>query len=571
MREHNIARMAVTAGLALSMAFGPAVAPVVAFAEDATGTTDATSTSTTASSGTGSVTISKNANNTSDATTTLGYQIFKADVVDNGSSKTASNITWASEEVGKVVVAQIKALDPDYAGTTAQNAADYLSTHLPAEGSSGTSTIIESDKLYSNIANALRGDTSVSSTPLTIGVAKDLSAGYWLFLTDSTSTDNGTNQVGSAPIYAVVGGSALTISPKTNLPKVTKQVKNDATGADWSNVADSQVGQSLQYRLKGTVADAIPSYDTYYYKFTDTLSAGLTADSSTVAVTVDTNGTEYTVPATATTTDGNHTNYTTTLTTNTDGTSVLGVEFTDLKTLKDVSGTAVPVNATTNVYVTYSAALNSKAVVASGYNDNSVTLTYSNNPGTDSKGDSAPSTVRDYTFKLNLVKVDSSQQSTKLSGAKFTIRTKTPDEGAGTQPQYVQADGTLGTTAHEFTTGDDGTISVSGLDVGTYTVEETQAPSGYNTVASFDFGITATYDTTGALTKAEASTTNANAADAASKDGVITVTVKDKAGMSLPLTGQAGVTLTWVAGGLVLAVAVTHLVRSRKRSEGGAE
>ncbi|MEE8704902.1 MAG: hypothetical protein SOH58_07880 [Olsenella sp.] len=177
MREHNIARMAVTAGLALSMAFGPAASPVVAFAEDATGATDATSTSTTASSGTGSVTILKNANNTSDTTSTLGYQIFKADVVDNGSSKTASNITWASEEVGNVVVAQIKALDSSYKGTTAQDAADYLSTHLPAEGSSGTSTIIESDKLYSNIANALRGDTSVSSTPLTIGKAQDLSAG----------------------------------------------------------------------------------------------------------------------------------------------------------------------------------------------------------------------------------------------------------------------------------------------------------------------------------------------------------------------------------------------------------
>ena len=559
MREHNIARMAATAGLALAMALGSVAVPVAAFADD-----------TTTTSANGSVTILQNANNKSDATTTLGYQIFKADVVDNGSSKTASNITWASEEVGKVVVEQIKALDSSYAGTTAQDAADYLSTHLPAEGSSGTSTIIESNKLYSNIANALREDTNLTPTELTIGVAQDLSTGYWFFLTNTTSTDNGTNQVGSAPIYAVVGGSALAVSPKTTLPTVTKQVKNDATGANWSNVADSQVGQSLQYRLIGSVADAIPSYTTYYYKFTDTLSAGLTADSSTVAVTVETDGTSYMVPATVTTTDGIHTNYTTMLTTNTDNTSVLGVEFTDLKSLKDASGTAIPVNGTTKVYVTYSAVLNSNAVVANGYNDNSVMLTYSNNPGTDSKVYSTPSSVRDYTFKLNLVKVDSSQQSTKLSGAKFTIQATTPDEGAGTQ--YVQADGSLGDTAYEFTTDSTGSISVSGLDVGKYTVVETQAPSGYNTVASFDFEIRATYDTTGALTKVEASSSNSTAADASTDtNGLVTVTVKDKPGMSLPLTGQAGVTITWIAGGAVLALGITHLVRSRKNSEDNAE
>lgn len=570
MKQHtSIAAKAIAAGLSFALTMGSVAAPVTIALADDTGTS-ASSTTTTAASKTGSVTIEKNANNTSDATTTIGYQIFTADVVDNGigTPKTASNIAWASDEVATVVNAQITAFAEEsgstYKGTTAQEAADYLATHLPAEGSSGTDTIIESGKLYSNIANALRADENLTPTTLTIGEPQDLSEGYWLFLTDSDSTNNGTNQVGTAPIYAVVGGSALTISPKTDLPTVTKQVKNDKTGADWGNVADSQVGQNLQYRLSGTVADALPSYTTYYYKFTDTLSAGLTADSSTVEVTVNTNGTDYTVASTS---------YATSLASNTDGTSTLGVEFSDLKSLKDAtSGAAIPVNATTKVFVTYNAKLDKDKAykVASGYNDNSVKLTYSNNPGTDSTGDTAPASVRDYTYKLNLVKVDSSQQSTKLSGAKFTIQATKPDEGAGTK--YVQADGTLGTDAHEFTTGDDGSISVSGLDVGTYTVVETQAPKGYNTVASFDFSIMATYDAAGVLTKVGASTTNATAADASvGSDDAVTVTVKDKAGMSLPLTGQAGVTLTWVAGGVVLAFGITHLVRSRKRDENSAE
>ena len=271
----NLARIAVTAGLTMAMTLGGVALPATA-AFAAT---------------TGNVTILKNANNTADATTTLGYQIFKGDVVDSGTSKTVSNIEWANTEVGPVVVAQIKALDSTYAGKTAQDAADYLSTHLPAEGSSGTSTIIESNKLYSNIANALRADGKLTPTTLTPGTPpSSLSAGYWLFLTDTTSTANTdsaskVDQVGSAPIYAVVGDGDLKISPKSTLPTVDKEVKNDATGSDWGKVADSEVGQDLQYRLTGTVSDAIPSYDTYYYKFTDTLSAGLTADTSSVAVT----------------------------------------------------------------------------------------------------------------------------------------------------------------------------------------------------------------------------------------------------------------------------------------------
>lgn len=550
----NLARIAVTAGLTMVMTLGGVALPATA-AFAAT---------------TGNVTIQKNANNKADETTTLGYQIFTGDVVDSGTSKTVSNIDWASTEVGTVVVAQIKALDSTYAGKTAQDAADYLSMHLPAEGSSGTSTIIESNKLYSNIANALRADTSLTPKTLTPGTASNLSAGYWLFLTDTTSTANTdsaskVDQVGSAPIYAVVGDGDLSVSPKSTLPTVNKEVKNDATGSDWGKVADSEVGQDLQYRLTGTVSDAIPSYSTYYYKFTDTLSAGLTADTSSVAVTVLTNGTTYTVASDS---------YATTLTSNADGTSTLGVEFNDLKTIKDSTGATIPVTGASKVYVTYNAKLDaSKAYkVASERNDNTVKLTYSNNPGTDSKGDSTPSTVGDYTFKLKMDKVDSSDGSKTLKGAKFTIQATGADEGAG--KQYVQKDGTLGSDSYEFTTTTDAdgyaSISVSGLDVGKYTVVETQAPSGYNTVAQFDFEIRATYDGTGTITKVEASTSNANAADASTDStGLVTVTVKDKAGMSLPLTGQAGVTATWIAGGIVLAIGVTHLVRSRR--ENGSE
>ena len=53
--------------------------------------------------------------------------------------------------------------------------------------------------------------------------------------------------------------------------------------------------------------------------------------------------------------------------------------------------------------------------------------------------------------------------------------------------------------------------------------------------------------------------------------GMVHLTVTDKKGSNLPLTGLNGVTFTWIAGGAVLCIGVVHLIRSRKRDEGSEE
>ena len=50
-------------------------------------------------------------------------------------------------------------------------------------------------------------------------------------------------------------------------------------------------------------------------------------------------------------------------------------------------------------------------------------------------------------------------------------------------------------------------------------------------------------------------------------NGTVTLTVKNKKGSNLPLTGLNGVTFTWIAGGAVLCIGVAHLIRSRKQAE----
>ena len=551
MWEHNIARMAVTAGLALSMAFGPAVAPVVAFAEDGTATQ-------------GDITIKANTHVSSDTTTLLGYRLFKADVADqtvgSTTSKAVSNITWGSTQAQSAVEDAIKTIEPTYAGTSAQDAAEWLSTH--ASGS-GSATVVDANDAFGKIAAAMR-TAGATATTITPDTKATLDEGYWLFVTDSGTTSNMIDKVGTAPIYAVVGGSAVTVDQKSSLPTVNKYIKNDAKGSDWAKVADSQIGQDINYKLTGTVATALASYDTYYYSFKDVLDSGLTADSNSVKVMVQNPATG---DAAQTETQVRADDYVVALDS---ATNTLTVTVNDLKSVKDTNGNAIPITSNSVVNVYYTAKLNSKAMVASKSNDNTVTLTYSNNPGTNDHGDTTPATVRDYTYQLMLMKVDSSDNSKGLQGAKFTIQATGADEGAG--KMYVQQDGTLGDEKHEFTSNSDGSIAVSGLDAGEYTVVETQAPEGYNTVPTFTFQIYPVYqDTTGDIDRIRVQTSNASVSTINAYDGVVDLVVKDKAGMSLPLTGQAGITITWIAGGAVLALGITHLVRSRKNAEDSAE
>lgn len=575
----NIARLAVTAGLTAALSFGGVMAPVtMAFAE-------------------GGSTVTFDCGDYAGSTTYKGIQIFKANVTTTNGTTTASNIDWGSPEVKTAVVAAIHEKDSTYTSTNAQDAADWLNEHNKDADQTDSNTRVNSGHVLSVIASKLEktGDwtkTSAGSSSLT-----GLNAGYWLFLTDTAGKPAGkSTDAFTSPVYTVIDGtSETTVKPKKSVPTVEKKILDDSKvkggnvtdETEWVDAADSQNGQVVNYKLTGTIADNYASYDSYSYKFKDTLEKGLDYVDGSLSV-YALNGDAYTEIAPA--------SYS--VTNPTDSSRDLVVDFSrgenGLKSATAKDDGPLTINANTNIVVFYKAKLNAKAVIAGANNKlegnpNTVTLEYSNNPMVAGTGTSAPDTVVDYTYGLQINKVDLGTEAA-LEGAQFTITT-TGDEN-NRVAKYVAKDGTLSNDEVLLTTDANGLIQLTGLDAGTYTVTEKKAPNGYTAVSSFEFTIDptikddgqgykltkldGTLDPKGQAGKVIAGLTDGKSGDnkleakngtLTNADGTFNITVGDTKRVGLPLTGLNGVTFTWIAGGAVLCIGVAHLIRSRKQAE----
>lgn len=586
----NIARLAVTAGLTAALSFGGVMAPVtMAFAADG---------------GQGSITINK-VNDANNDNTFKAYQIFKAKVVDeNGKDKVASDIKWANNAIGSKVTAAIKGSD-EYKklvlddGTkelpvdaTAQVVAEWLAKNVTGtSASSATSSegtrVAPGDVLYA-IATAVADETPAGNsikvgTPWTRPDTNEdglYGDGYYLFVSDGLKADK--PNTGTSPIFAIVGGDSVTVTEKTSIPKVDKQILNDTADktaasiveGDWKNVGDAWIGQVIDYKLTGTVADNITSYDKYQYEFQDTLSKGLDVvkdanghPSNLKVYIVKNNGTYAEVRNDASK------GYTASATKD-QGTKkeLLKVNFADLKAIEDTNGVSIAAGDIKNVVVTYQAKLTSDAEYTVTGNTNEVKLVYSNDPMSDGTGTSESKKVADYVFGFDVTKTDPGNSSAKLD-AGFTV--KMIMEGSDKSVEkWLKKDGSFSNDvndAYTFETTEAGNkVFIPGLVAGTYLISESKTPAGYNTIADFQITVTPEYETDGTLKKLNV-TSSSNMATPTTEENVTTtkipVTIKNKKGSGLPLTGLNGVTFTWIAGGAVLCIGVAHLIRSRKQAE----
>lgn len=522
------------------------------------------------------------------------YQVFSGDLSDGK----LTNITWGSGVKGEELLTALKA------NTTIGSLFTYCNTAADVAEILGGNITAEQVDLFAEVVGKYLGTIAAS---VSSGVTREITNsdgtkttvydyelnvtgdGYYL-VKDKDGSVASTNAKDAYTKYILKVVGDVTVAAKSDNPTVDKVIVEENTETKYNNAA---VGDTVNFKVTSRVPN-MDGYNKYYFIVTDKLSNGLSLNKDSFVIKI-----------------GN-----TTL-----ESDYYDVEYSeDGQTFKIIFKNFIQYN--TNEYInstitiTYSAVVDTDAVIGVVGNPNTVDLTYSNNPNVDYEGDSnntdkpksdepvgvtPESQTRTYVTEIILTKVDGTDATKTLSGAEFTIKgtalnkvevttenftvdtngiyyllkngtyTKTAptDETASlyasTTTKYTRTISTEWVTVSKdvtakAVTGDDGKLIFSGLAEGTYTITEIKAPDGYNLLTA---PITVIIEWAAPENGTDCKwieTTDAADVNA----GIITMTVANFSGATLPSTGGMGTTVFYLVGG-VLVVGAAILLISKKR------
>ncbi len=297
---------------------------------------------------------------------------------------------------------------------------------------------------------------------------------------------------------------------KTEYPSIEKTVDDNTVN----------IGQVVTYTISGKVPNTT-GFSSYTYKVTDKMSRGLTFNQKVADFTVKIG--DEKIEATPVYADNGF---------------VLSI---NMKNYQDKIGE--------DVTVTYSAVVNSNAVIGVAGNPNNAVLTYSNNPkNACSTETTPPEVVKVYTAALQIVKFDGNNKCIKLEGARFVLKNSDGKyysfaDATADSPESVkwvdsQEDATV------VTTGTDGKAFFRGIESGSYDLVEIEAPKGYN-ILNNPLTVTINHEKQ-------------------SEKVYQLAEVENNKGPHIPETGDTGVVMLYVIGLLLVTVSAGILLFRRK-------
>lgn len=495
------------------------------------------------------------------------YQIFTGDVtvIKDEENKTEStiltNVKWGTNAANNGAAVVAGADVPE----------EVLTEIMAAKGSNQEKLAV----ITKYVSLTSTPVDSFNSTKDANGVSKPLVPGYYL-VKDKDDTLDGKYGAYSTMMVQVLE-SNIEINAKSEYPSVDKQVQDEQGDAElgntngWGESADHALFEEFDFRLVATLPanKAYDDYEKYAIKFTDTMSDGVTF----VAIkSVMVNGTEIAAG------EGDN-QYQATATAGQKGGSWT-LTIPDLKAIGKETDNPLNISGGVTIEVIYTAYLNENAQVFNDSatkteNENSVYLEYSNNPNAEGMGKTPEDHVWLFTYVVNNTKYQNDvKEGNELANAGFTLYVDLGNnqkqavplmKKTGVDGTYYVFDGNVDkiptgyelVPKYEMITGDDGKFNIVGLDHGSYILEETTTPAGFNALDPFKFSVSATH----------AEATNGNSASMTLSDNskeTMNNSIVNKSGAQLPETGGIGTTIFYVLGGMMFVGAALILVVRRK-------